>query len=384
MQILWKVLGGILRFFGMQNYILFEAEPAKRENTEAVFNEMLRRGLNKRYKLVLCSYAPELLKDRKSKNVLVERHVKFGESKAALRRMRWLRLRSRLIIDENQQISKLDPKTTRVYLTHGSCLKSVREYYNCKPDADFMLNQAEFWKPINAYEFRISEDKLVTLGYPRNDILFSSDLDPQEFLGRTFAKLVVWYPTYRQLNGYREKGNYNGSVTIPVIHDEAAARRINEYAAKHDVLLVVKPHPVQDVSYIKELQLDHLIMVNDRFFMEHHTPDYAFIAKADALITDYSSVVFDYMLTEKPIALTLEDLEEYKKQIGIAIDMDLLRSCSAVLNSPEDFDAFFADLVNGNDPLRERRLEVMHLTNRYTDGNSAKRVVDWLETFLKK
>lgn len=64
--------------------------------------------------------------------------------------------------------------------------------------------------------------------------------------------------------------------------------------------------------------------------------------------------------------------------------MDLLRSCSVKLETAEDFEPFFRDLVAGNDPLREKRDELMHLTNYYTDGNSTKRVVDWLETLLKK
>ena len=64
--------------------------------------------------------------------------------------------------------------------------------------------------------------------------------------------------------------------------------------------------------------------------------------------------------------------------------MDLLRSCSVQLETPSDFERFFSDLVEGNDPLREKREELMHLTNQYIDGNSTKWVVDWLESLLEK
>ena len=384
MLLIKKLLGVLLRFFGLQNIILIEAEPTKRENTEAVLGEILRRGWGRRYRIILYANAPEALVHLRTNRVSVIKRPTYGDNRAAFWQMWWLRLRSVMIIDENLQAKKNDPKTIHVFLSHGSCVKRIREYYNCKPDTDYMLNQSEFWKPINEYQLKIPRERLVTLGFPRNDILFSSPLDPTELFGKRFEKIVAWYPTFRQHPNRRGDGQFHGSFSIPVIHDEAAAQKINEYAAKYNVLLVLKPHPVQDVAYLKDLQLDHLIMVNDQFFLEHQTTDYAFLAKTDAMITDYSSVVMDYLLTQKPIALTFEDYEQYKEQIGFAIDMELLRSCATILDTPEDFDAFFRDLVSGNDPLRERRLELMHLTNQYTDGHSTERVVDWLETLLDK
>ncbi len=141
---------------------------------------------------------------------------------------------------------------------------------------------------------------------------------------------------------------------------------------------------MQDLSRIKALDLDHVKLIYDDFFIAHQITPYAFLAKTDALITDYSSVVFDYLLTGKPIALAQEDYEEYEKKVGFAIDMELLRSCAGKLETVEDFEPFFRDLITGNDPLREKREELLHLTNQYVDGNSTKRVVDWLEDLLYK
>ena len=144
----------------------------------------------------------------------------------------------------------------------------------------------------------------------------------------------------------------------------------------------MKPHPVQDISKITALNLDHLILISNSFFVEHGIQSYEFLAKTDALITDYSSVFFDYLLTGKPVALTLEDYELYRKQIGFAIDMNLMKSCSTILDDPEDFDAFFRDLTEGRDPLQEKRREITQLTNKYLDDQSTKRVVDWLGQLL--
>lgn len=382
MHKLWSILEKLFRFLGLQNVVIIEAEKAIRENTEGVFREMLRRGWDKRYRFVLISLHPEALGAWKRKNIKLLPRPDVSEGGLKRLKYRWYRLRAAMIVDENYQIRKSVSSTVRIYLTHGSPIKSLRTYCNVKPDTDYMLNQSEFWKPVNAYEFNIDEKKLVTLGYPRNDALLTHTVDMAALFGRKYRKIVTWYPTYRQYNTTDDRRPYRGDTTIPLIQDEAFAQKLNEVAAKYDVLLVVKPHPAQDVSKIREMQLSHLRYITDEFFVEHNTSTYRFLADTDALITDYSSVLFDYLLTDKPVGLAFEDFETYKEQVGFAIDMDIVRACGPELNTAEDFEAFFRDLAAGKDPYREKRGEIKRLTNQYTDGNSAKRVVDWLETLL--
>jgi len=377
-----SAIRAILRIFGLQNVILVEAEQSARENTKAVFQEMLRRGWAKRYRFVLVSREPDLLGGWLTKHVTAIKYVQYNDSWRTKMRMRWFNLRNCLILDENQQIKKKNPGAIHVYLTHGSPIKCTSGFYFCSPDTDYSLCQSDFFRPKQSYEMKIPENKLVIKGIPRNDLLIHSDLSLPSIFGNSFQKVVVWYPTYRQ---HRSSSIVPGTEKsgLPIVHDENAAKRINEIAAKYGVLLVVKPHPAQDLSRIKTLNLDHLLVITNDFFVSRGISSYAFLGKADALITDYSSVIYDYLLTGKPVALAQEDYEEYEKKVGFAIDMNLLRDCCVTLETADDFDSFFRDLIEGNDPLREKRDKLMHLTNHYTDGNSAARVVDWLETLLK-
>ncbi len=383
MHILYSILGAVLRFFGLQNVILIEAERVKRENTEAVFREMLRRGWNKRYQIVLDSDEPELIRGWKAKNVTIVKRDKYGDGWKTLMRMRWYRSRACLIIDENKQIIKRDPKTIHVFLTHASPLKYVRDYYSMADDTDYALCQSEFWRSRVSKDSPVPPEKRVVLGIPRNDAFFSSEVSMTEIFGKAYKKVVVWYPTFRQ-HKTSNKARGTESAPLPIIHDEKAAKTINEIAAKYGILLVVKPHPAQDLSRISFSNLDHLKLLYDDFYASHGITPYAFLAKTDALITDYSSVFYDYLLSGKPIALAQEDYEEYEKKVGFTINMDILRSCAVKLETAQDFEPFFRDLIAGNDPLREKRDELMHLTNQYIDGNSTKRVVDWLESLLNE
>lgn len=369
------------RILGLQNVIILEIEQHARENTKAVLYEMLQRGLDKRYQFVLISDNPLSICNMKSKHISVIKRIQYGDSSNEKMRMRILNYRNCLIVDENKQIRKKNRSALHVFLTHGSPLKDTRGYYTCTDDTDYALCQSEFWRPIVSYKSPVPPERRVILGQPRNDALFNSPVSLKELFGEQYKKVVVWYPTFRQhKRGAIVQGT--DSAPIPIIHNEDVARKINEIAARYGVLIVVKPHPAQDISLVKRLDLDHLKVITDDFFTSHGISSYAFLGKTDALITDYSSVIFDYLLTRKPIALAQEDYEEYEKKIGFSIDMDLLRSCAVQLETPQDFERFFADLISGNDPLREKRDELMHLTNQYTDGNSTKRVVDWLETLL--
>ncbi len=377
-----KTIGVFFRLLGLQNVILIEAERGTRENTQAVFFEMLRRGWDGKYHIVLVSDAPKSLDHLTSKRVSVRQRVKHDSGFLTRTRLTIQKLRAVMIIDENLMIHKWMPETIHIYLSHGSPVKSTHDYYNCLDDTDYALCQSEFWRPIESYQLIIPAEKLIIKGFPRNDALFSSCVSMAELFRKEYNKVVVWYPTFRQRN-YRPNSHDLENGIIPVIHDEAVARQINEIAARYGILIVVKPHPVQDLSRIKALELDHLKFIYDEFFIEQGITAHEFLAKTDAMITDYSSIVFDYLLTGKPIALTWEDFEEYKERVGFAIDMELLRSSSTMLDTAEDFDVFFRELVAGNDPYREKRERLMHLTNRYTDGRSTERVVNWLETLLK-
>ena len=209
------------------------------------------------------------------------------------------KLRAVMIVDENIQIRTLQPETRHIYLSHGSPVKSTHDFYNCTDDTDYALCQSEFWRPIESYQLIIPEEKLIIMGFPRNDALFSSCVSMPELFGRAFKKVVVWYPTFRKRN-IRPNPHDLEDTTIPIIHDESAARRVNEIAAKYGVLIVVKPHPIQDLSQIKALDLDHLKFIYDDFFVEHGITAHEFLAKTDAMITDYSSIMWDFSLMRKP------------------------------------------------------------------------------------
>ncbi len=140
----------------------------------------------------------------------------------------------------------------------------------------------------------------------------------------------------------------------------------------------MKPHFAQNVSLIKKLNLSNIQIITDDFFTEHGITSYEMLAGSDALITDYSSVYYDYTLRDRPIAVVWEDIEEYKKFPGFAVDLDdYLKGAEKVYNIDE-LCSFVERIANNEDILQKKRREIRDRVNLSTDGENTKRVVDYI------
>lgn len=104
------------------------------------------------------------------------------------------------------------------------------------------------------------------------------------------------------------------------------------------------------------------------------------LAVADVVITDYSSAIFDFMLTEKPGFLLAEDYENYKDMRGLYYPLEetpfpLARSEEELLENIAGFD---------EDAYKEKVRQFLHRKGTREDGNAAKRVVGLIKEIISK
>ena len=124
--------------------------------------------------------------------------------------------------------------------------------------------------------------------------------------------------------------------------------------------------------------MENICFIDNAFFEKNDLTSYAFVGGCDAMITDYSSIYFDYLLCNKPMAVVWEDIDEYRQSPGFAVDVDYYLSGAEKVYNIDDFERFIQNLANGNDELRERRHEINQWANYATDGKNASRVVDFI------
>ena len=96
------------------------------------------------------------------------------------------------------------------------------------------------------------------------------------------------------------------------------------------------------------------------------------------MITDYSSIYFDYLLCNKPIGAVWEDIEEYKKNPGFCIDVNYYMKGAFKIYNLSDLIKFISDVSNNIDNLKKEREEICKYANYSKDGKNSERVVDFI------
>ena len=151
----------------------------------------------------------------------------------------------------------------------------------------------------NLYEGRILHE-----GYPRNSIFFSreSGEDMKKKLGYKGQQLIMYMPTFR---GKADKIEVKGFGTRIHQHLYELDRRLSD-----EQILLIKVHPfIQDQIEIS--QYSHIKPIPEEF------DSYEVLNACDVLITDYSSVMYDFAITKRKIILFAYDYKEYIMERGM-------------------------------------------------------------------
>lgn len=367
-----KAVGFLFRCLSFKRSILFESTPDFSDNTYPVFLALQQMGVGEKYHLVW-SCAKEQPLPNAPKGI---RYI-YPQSSSKWQKLRnaYYRANAKCMICCNRHLYPWGKGQMTIYLSHGTPLKNSREYYSLSAEIDYCLAASEGVADMLAYQLSFPRERVIPLGFPRNDVLTQPQQPVKQMLETDCRKVIVWYPTFRQ----HKNGMVSGSdKALPVIHDAAAAQELNEWAREQDVQLVLKPHFAQDLTKIKALNLSNIRFIGDAFFPDHNTTSYAFVAGCDALITDYSSIYYDYLLCDKPIGLIWEDLEEYRSNPGFAVDIEEIAKSSVVIYTLADFKEFIRQIARGEDNNREERNAMCRQVNYSRDGKNAQRVADFI------
>ena len=362
----------ILTCIPLRDTIIFESCPVFADNTKVVFEEMVRRELYKKYRFIWLHLGRDALPEG------VE-HVKFvkypGSNWLKNQYIIYLLYTARALISCNDILTKIRDDQYAFFLMHGAALKRVKGHYVVPNEhLDEILSFSQYLAPLEEACMGCDPEKMQVLGFPRNDILLTSKLDVHKlFPDREFSKLIYWMPTFRQ----HKNGNVcSTSIALPIIYNEEIAMQINEAAKEAGVLVVLKPHFAQDVSRLMNIDLSNLVLINDDFLARNKVMNYELLGRADAMLTDYSSVYHDFLLTDRPIGLCWDDYEEFAKNEGFVVDVDTVLAAGEKLYTAGDLCGFIQRLAAGEDALRAERTAVRNMIHDYQDADSGRRVVD--------
>lgn len=376
-RLIKKVLRTMVYSLPLRNHIIFESAPVYADNTRAVYDEMVRRGLHKKYKFFWV-ISPTIQKPDQIE------HAKFlaypCNNKWQYWRTWYYLHTAKALISCNLVLTTGRKGQYAICLMHGAPLKRVGHYYRLPHGLDDILSFSKYLMPYESLENKEDLRLFVSTGFPRNDVLLTKAMDSHSlFPNEQYDKLIYWMPTFRQ----HKTGSLNvSSVAMPILYDEQIAERINQQAKESGVLVIIKPHFAQDVSRLKIMTLSNLRFIDDGFLNKKGITNYQLLSCADALLTDYSSVYYDYLLTDRPIGLCWDDYKEFEQREGFVVDMDVVMAAGEKIYTPDDLCGFIDRLGRNEDLLAKQRSEVREMIHDNLDGKATQRAVDLIEKRL--
>lgn len=228
---------------------------------------------------------------------------------------------------------------------HGTPLKTLgrkvkNEYHNFGNlqknfiVSDYLLYPSEYMMEHMLEDYmidNISNNKIILSGYPRNTIFFDEESRKNIKIKENLEgkEIIAYMPTWRGIL----KDVQNPESFIEEVFEEI------DKNLKENQLLYVNFHPYLDnrISFEKYNKIR-------KFPNSYET--YEFLNICDKLITDYSSVFFDYAVTRNKIILYAYDEEEYFKERGVYVKLDELpfpkvdnvQDLIKEINSPINYD----------------------------------------------
>ncbi len=227
--------------------------------------------------------------------------------------------------------------------------------------------------------FRVSSQCLVITGYPRNDVFFMKDkgyfvLPEESVLVREIRdkkklrkRIVMYLPTHRR----------EGLCGLDWICGENM-RLLDQRLGELGCVLLIKLHYCHRGSSVySEEDFENIVWIREKVSLDI----YIILRYVDILITDYSSVYFDFLLLNRPVVFAPFDIDSYVKDRGLYYDYDSVTAGPKAKNWEEVL-SFLEEVICAPDKYAEEREKLCRLFHAYRDGRSSERVFDGIQNFI--
>lgn len=365
-----------------KNKILFFSSNDISDNSKALLDYMVSNNYTDNYTIVCSS--------KNSANLCYESsNMKFISPSKGIFHI----LTSKYIFFHGEIIA-ISPSASQVSINlwHGSPLKKFNKLATKLSDYrydffTYLLAASDFFKPIMKDCFDCNIDKVKVLGHARNDLLFeeSNILDSLSINKSNFNKIFLWMPTFRI-----SKDNYivdidselKSQTGLPIYSTEKDLYELNSYLQNRNSLILIKLHPAQNLDFIKMDDYANINFLTNDYIESKGYHLYNLVAQCDSLITDYSSIYFDYLLLDRPIGFTIDDIESYIRNRGFVVDNPLDLMPGAKINTPHEFFDFLDTVIDEKDSYSNERSKICDLSNKYKSNNNRELILKF--TGIKK
>lgn len=267
----------------------------------------------------------------------------------------------RIMFDDEFLCNELKNFKSKVYLFIFPYILK-KEFSN----GTIFISSSEEVKNILSTAFRVPKGNVKITGYPRNDFSDQiTEIPIKKFFSKKKddnIKIGIYMPTHRK----------DGERIIKLLFENY--HYINSRLQYLNSILLIKFHFYGlDDEMAKRSKCDRIIFLSDDDFQQDI---YKIIPSTDYLITDYSSVYFDYLLLNKPIIFAPFDIEDY-----LVDDRKFYYDYNEITPGPKakNWNAvltYIEEAINYPDKYKEDREIIKKRFNKYEDKENCKRVFE--------
>jgi CDP-glycerol glycerophosphotransferase (TagB/SpsB family) len=239
--------------------------------------------------------------------------------------------------DESKLIYKIKQKVKTILIPFSNYINS--------PSLLLALSQES--KKIFSKAFRVDEKNVVITGYPRNDKLLQNTTRSNNI------KNIIYMPTFRN----------NSTLSIDV-------DLLEIYLLQKDLKFFIKIHPFHKISDLTKQKIEK----SKNIFILDIDDIYEELNRFDILITDYSSIYFDYLLLDRPIIFTPFDKNDYlEKERDFYYDYDSVTPGPKAQNWDEVL-VHLDSCIDDSMKYANQREKIKDMFHKYKDSKASQRV----------
>lgn len=296
-------------------------------------------------------------------NVYIVRYHTFAH-------MRAMSIAKKIIIDSTLPFYFI-AKDEQIILNtwHGTPIKNLgyemlelgyhssRNVRKCLDTATHFINPNQFTEDVMTRSYTLSKDQntnYAITGYPRQDLMLNASDELKASLRQKLGidadkKVVLYAPTFRGTGN-----ESNGKIHRQMKKAIKKMRKSTEYH------LLYKGHYFEPDTDKKLMDIDSNEL----------------LSIVDVLVTDYSSIGIDYLALDKPVINFVFDLEEYRTERGLYINIDEI-SDNVVTEYKELLKVVSEQIKTPNVGPKQAAAKAKYCN--LDDGNATSRVIEFME-----
>ena len=260
--------------------------------------------------------------------------------------------------------------------------KILLDRYKTLGKYGYMFVTSDLFKQLMLSSFNGDYFKTYITGQPRTDLIWdnkNSEKIERLFNFKNYNKIIFYMPTYKQ-NPMEEQTQITTEYNNIFYMDDYDGKGFIDYIESNNILFIMKPHPFSEEFYEEHPDTlpksSNFKYVASDFFNNNGINAYEVFKYVDLMISDFSSVVLDYFILNRPVLFLSSLAKDYSANRGMILsdNYDILMPGAKV----NDFQSMLTEIKNNlyEDSYKELREKGLPLLHKYRDDKACERVFE--------